>query len=1093
MFGRLANFIARHYKGIIIAWILLLILAVPLAPKAFEIVQYEETEMVPADIESERAQRFIDEHFPSTAGQGSTIIVLTGSDVLSNETKSIVYDIEHRMFDEAHGGGIDGQVRVDSLYSTMELYAAGFLLQISPAYASAYNLTNLTAFALFGIPTEFRDSWFQANASAFIVYGIPSAHLEIWKYQRAANPLGLIDEVDMLAYNGTIDALQHHPIMSAMDVELRMTAMSWFDAYALVWNMTSGDPALTSLPDQRAELTIQNAFPPFLAVAPSEVRPLLEATYLGFSMITYDNYGALSAFSRLWFSSGLNSTLAAYPEGERAFVLSYFEAFYERWVAPSSLPSEDEFRLMVQASLEELSSSIGGEAGELLFLTYDSLGWDDWNNGSAVSELSVAIVAASSRAESWVVSLVRDMPPDSSFFDFLEEGKRLVRDYPIRAFPIPILNDLVAMFVNLPLNDTMLISLTYTSAEGDGDLGQASVGVVRDVLREALSGHPGTGSFVTGSDAIGVDLENSTWADIERIDPVTIVLILVLIGLFFRSPVASSVPPAVIGVALGMSFAAIFIVGSYLFSVHYSVLTLIVTSMMGAGCDYCIFILSRYREERRNGLTKEESVKTAVTWAGESIATSGATVMIGFGVLSLGRYAMLKSMGISLALGIGIALVAALTLLPAVLMLLGDRIFWPSKNKPARRPKRTGTGYFSRSAKFAIRHAKAIIVAAVLVSVPATYLALTLETSYDFIGAMPNTESKQGLDVMGEGFGAGRIMATYIALNMTYPVIEGGVFNTAELNAIENLSGELSALANVEEVKSPTRPLGEEEPIDYLNLSSYSEEQAAHYRSLMTGMVGGEDRKAVLITVVFREEPFSKASIDSIDAIRAICDDFETGDLVEEVFVGGSTASMSDISAMVQSDFGAMEVIVVVGIYVVLMIVLGSLVSPLRSILTILLSICWTIAVTMVIFNFILGYPILWLMPMILFVVCLGLGMDYDIFITTRIREEAQKGRSDREAIVRAMKNTGGVITACGVIMAGAFGTMMLSEGALLREFGFALMFAILLDATIVRIYLVPAIMSLLGKWNWYAPGRLQRVRRVKEEGKTDESQERGR
>jgi RND superfamily putative drug exporter len=160
------------------------------------------------------------------------------------------------------------------------------------------------------------------------------------------------------------------------------------------------------------------------------------------------------------------------------------------------------------------------------------------------------------------------------------------------------------------------------------------------------------------------------------------------------------------------------------------------------------------------------------------------------------------------------------------------------------------------------------------------------------------------------------------------------------------------------------------------------------------------------------------------------------------------------------------------------MVVLGSIINPLRSILTILLSISWTIATTMVIFNFILGFPILWMMPMILFVVCLGLGMDYDIFLTTRIREEAQKGMSDKDAIVHAVERTGGIITACGIIMASAFGTMMLSEGALLREFGFALMFAILLDATIVRIYLVPAIMSLLGKWNWYAPGRLQRVRR---------------
>jgi RND superfamily putative drug exporter len=142
------------------------------------------------------------------------------------------------------------------------------------------------------------------------------------------------------------------------------------------------------------------------------------------------------------------------------------------------------------------------------------------------------------------------------------------------------------------------------------------------------------------------------------------------------------------------------------------------------------------------------------------------------------------------------------------------------------------------------------------------------------------------------------------------------------------------------------------------------------------------------------------------------------------------------------------------------------------------------IAATMVIFNFILGFPILWMVPMILFVVCLGLGIDYDIFLTTKMREEAQNGMSDKDAIVHAVERTGEVITACSIIMASVFGTMLLSDGAFLKKFGFALMFAILLDVTIVRIYLVPAIMSLPGKWNWYAPGRLQRVegtRRISE------------
>ena len=1082
MFGRLANFVTRRYKGIIVAWILILIIAVPLAPKAFEIVKYEETEMVPSNLQSEIAQSYIDENFPTASGQGTTLILLKGTDVLDNETKDVVNKIDHVIYEETHGGRIDGHVQVDSVYSATALYTAAFLQQLNQGFYSAWNMTNMTALVLFGIPIDFRDLWFQANGSAFTTYGVPSIHVEIWKQMRATYPMLPVDQIDSMSYGATFASLQAHPVLSSMNVSQQALAFGWFRTFAEVWNMTILDPIQGSFfsthPDERAQASIQSAFPTFLSQVPSEYRYFLNSTYSCFDIATWDSYHALNTFSRSVFTSNLDSAMVGLTIEERQMLLQYFSLFYERWNSTSSLPSDPtEFHAIVGSAVMALGSAIGDGQGLLLVSIYDGLGWSGWNDSTSILRFTASVVAENSKADLWVIYNVMVIPQNASFQQFMTMADEIVLNSTISKFPIPVLTDLVGSFVNIPSNDTMIISLTYTNQDGAPSLGKNSVGVIRDVVHESLTGTTSLVSYVTGSDAISIDMETSMNADIERIDPVTIVLVLVLIGIFFRSFVASSIPPAVIGVAMGVSFALIYLIGSFFLSVHYSVLTLLLTSMMGAGCDYCIFILSRYREERRNGLTKEESVRMAVTWAGESIATSGATVIIGFGVLSLGRFAMLQSMGIGLALGIAIALLAALTLLPSILMLMGDRLFWPSKMAP--RKERKKVGYFTKSARFSIKHAKAILVAAVLISIPTTFLAFTLDTSYDFIGAMPNTESRQGLDVMSESFGAGRIMATYVALNMTSPVLKNGTYDVAELNSIENLSKSISNLENVKEVRSPTRPLGGSQPINYANLSSYSQEQAAQYSSLMRGMLGTKNTTAVLISITFKAEPFAKASIDDIHDIRDICASFEGQDpYIYQAMVAGSTASMSDISEMVQSDFSYMEIFAIIGIYIVLMIVLGSLVSPLRSILTILLSISWTIATTMVIFNFILGFPILWLMPMILFVVCLGLGMDYDIFLTTRIREEAQKGMSDNEAITHAVERTGGVITACGIIMAGAFGTMMLSEGALLRQFGFALMFAILLDATIVRIYLVPAIMSLLGKWNWYAPGRLQRVRR---------------
>jgi len=195
------------------------------------------------------------------------------------------------------------------------------------------------------------------------------------------------------------------------------------------------------------------------------------------------------------------------------------------------------------------------------------------------------------------------------------------------------------------------------------------------------------------------------------------------------------------------------------------------------------------------------------------------------------------------------------------------------------------------------------------------------------------------------------------------------------------------------------------------------------------------------------------------------------------ILVGGTTATLHDIQQMTNEDFQFMIVVTMVGIFIILFIILVSVLVPLRLMLTILLSISWTLAIATVYFSYAQGYPIFWIMPMVLFIVMMGLGLDYDIFLTTRIREEVLKGKTDSEAITTAVERTGSIITACGIIMAGAFGSMMISTMGMLTEFGFALGFAILLDAMLVRTYLVPAIMILLQKWNWWAPGWLKRLR----------------
>jgi RND superfamily putative drug exporter len=184
----------------------------------------------------------------------------------------------------------------------------------------------------------------------------------------------------------------------------------------------------------------------------------------------------------------------------------------------------------------------------------------------------------------------------------------------------------------------------------------------------------------------------------------------------------------------------------------------------------------------------------------------------------------------------------------------------------------------------------------------------------------------------------------------------------------------------------------------------------------------------------------------------------------------------------VNAQFNQIIAYVMVGVAIMLLIVLGSLFLRLFAIVSVIMSMAWTLAATVLVFQHFYNFPLLFITPLALFVLLLGLGTDYNIFILTGIREEASKGASLNEAITTAVERTGGIITAAALILAGSLATLMISNNLLLKEFGFAFCFSIVIDAMIVRTYVVPPVMSLVGKWNFYAPGRLQRVK-VKDAG----------
>ena len=744
----------------------------------------------------------------------------------------------------------------------------------------------------------------------------------------------------------------------------------------------------------------------------------------------------------------------------------------------------------------------------------------------------------------------------------------------------------------------LVLSLSYSSDWTGNVIDDTPV--LRDQIAAALADYETENNteftlstYLTGNPAVSYDMENGAMEDISHIDIFTVLMILILVGLFFRSFITSAMPPVTMGVAFAVTMGLIYGL-MYFMDIFFITEIMLLVSMMGAGCDYCIFILARYREERRDGKDHHAALHSAIKWAGESITISGASVIIGFGAMSICSFSMISTMGICLALGIIIALLAALTFIPSLLEVVGDRIFWPTKMKEYEEggkatrgwfawSSRVGHKYFDISSKFTLKHAKAIAIVAVLVTVPAAYVALESDTSYDMTSSLMTGDSEKGMDLIGEYADQGMIYPNYVLLEYDEPVatispavdpygntIEGSytltwtdptglsssmsdlenritgengddnisefsgpfmwqtlisetmaslgisstdylslitrgteIVNTAVQNATTNetlvLEAALPSVQTQYEYYISSGALDQQFADFEINLSEIYNGLAgntamqANIRDAIIALsangtldyivndslslIGGDfnvngtntgDVTYIKLTASTHDAAMSSRSMDSIAFIQSTVDDFVASNSgITATWVTGTAVIMYDISEIISGEFTQIEILVVILIIILLFFVMRSYTIPLRSVATILMSICWTLAATHLIF----GDEVTWLIPLILLVICLGLGMDYDILLTTRIKENVRAhGMSNDEAIHHAVVHSGSVITICGLIMGGAFGTLMLSSMGMLQQFGFALCFAILCDALIVRTYIVPAVMHLLGDWNWKGP-----------------------
>ncbi len=604
---------------------------------------------------------------------------------------------------------------------------------------------------------------------------------------------------------------------------------------------------------------------------------------------------------------------------------------------------------------------------------------------------------------------------------------------------------------------------------------QSAIALAEHVDTMQASGkYPGVEAYVTGTPAIFQDAMSATQRDVAEIDKIAIPLILLILGLFFASIVAPFIPMAAIGIAIVTGMGVLVLATGVVGDIFNLAQIFLIVVMLGAGVDYCIFMMFRYREERERGSDIETAVRHSLCQAGKSIACSGVVAFLGFGSLGLIDHGIFMSIGLSAAIGILVAMCAALTLVPAILVLAGDRVFWPVKiGRPGK--SRAALGKVLRGiAGFGLKHSRVIVLITLVLLAPALFFASQMTLSCDFIGMMPDSvESKAGFDQIKQSFGSGNVDRTRLVMTMPDSIVENGNYRVTALDQIEEVSRIAAAEPGVDRVYSLTRPYGD--LIRYDNLSVYGTIDQKLYESYMDNNLGSDGRTTV-VYVAFDGSPYSAGAFQAIDHLRENLSAFQaSAGAGSEIRVGGSAAGIQEYIGLCTPKYGIVILLVFLGISLVLLLLLKCIVTPVRLFIAMISVIGMTLGAFTLLFQVIGDQPTYWVLPVSLFCILIGLGGDYVIFMMSRVREEVDNGKSTEDAILDAVEATGPVILLCGVVMATAFASMIASSMIMLKEFGFVLSLGILLDATLMIWLLIPALMMSFKKYTWIYFGHRQK------------------
>ena len=575
--------------------------------------------------------------------------------------------------------------------------------------------------------------------------------------------------------------------------------------------------------------------------------------------------------------------------------------------------------------------------------------------------------------------------------------------------------------------------------------------------------------WLTGGSAIFSDINDYTGRDLRRAEVITFPLVALALLVIFRTVVSVAAPLAIGLLGLGITLTAIYLLGLV---TSMSVFALNTATLLGVGAaiDYSLLMVSRFREELESN-SVEESVALTVGMAGRAILFSGITTALGLAGLLIFELSMLRSIGIGGIVVIAASVAVALTLVPAILSVVGTRIdalpILPARLYRGGNFWRTLAGWVTRRPLLVM-----LPVIAALLALGTPFLQVKLGVPWASV--LPEeAESRQGWEKVSEELGEGALVPILIAARFDDDVTNPD--NLATLHAYTQSARQLPGVTRVESLVDVEEGVTLEQ---YQSVYGNAEARASpEVREVLDEFGDGYTTMVLIYTV------YEMNSDEARDTVRRLRSYDGEGDYL----VSGATASLMDAVEAMYDAFPWALALITVSVYLVLTFLFRSVVIPLKALVMNGMSVFASYGALVFIFqqgnlegllNFTSTGFLEATLPILLFTILFGLSMDYEVFLLTRIREIYDETGDNTQSVALGLEKTGRIITSAALVLVLVAGSFTFGDIIIIKALGLGIALAIFLDSTVVRALLVPSLMKILGDRNWWAPGWMRGVLR---------------